>query len=143
VRGVALRELTARAGWDAPSASLARLALVRCLSAAEPPLVVKVALSCVPTWVTLSGERDPADLWSALVVLAGDARAKPDTAERAAALLHALEVRRRPELAQLAVRCREALAQLAEGQSVQLVLAAPERDVVQALRVAARGNHAV
>lgn len=144
VRGVALRELTARAGWDAPSASLARLVLVRCLSAAEPPLVVKVALSCVPSWVTSSGrEREQADLWSALVALLGDAQAKPDTAERAAGVLRELEVRRKPELAQLAVRCREALNRLAEGESAELDLAAPERDVVQALRVAARGDHAV
>jgi len=144
VRGVALRALTERAGWDAPSASLARLVLVRCLSTAEPPLVVRVALSLVPTWVTLSGrDREQADLVSALLRLLADAKAKPDTAERAAAALRELEVRRKPELAQLAVRCREALGRLSEGQSVRLDLAAPEREVVQALRVAARGDHAV
>ena len=56
----------ALSGWDlvgmlplgkilGATAKLAKLVLVRCLAAAQPPLVVRVALSCVSTWVTLAG----------------------------------------------------------------------------------------
>ncbi|HEU4582984.1 MAG TPA: capsule biosynthesis protein CapB [Polyangiaceae bacterium] len=144
VRGVALRELTRRSGWDAASANLARQALVRCLGVKQPALVIKVALSCVVTWVTLAGrEREQGDLLAALVALVNDPQARPDASERAASVLRELEVYRKPELSRLAQRCSEALGRLGEGQSARLDLGASESEVVRALRVAARGDHAV
>ncbi|HWO13002.1 MAG TPA: HEAT repeat domain-containing protein [Polyangiaceae bacterium] len=144
VRGVALRELTRRVGRDARSASLARLVLVRCLSAKQPPLVVRVAIACVTECVRYGGpERAEGELCRALERLIGDPATRPDAAEKAAAALRELDVLRRPELARLAVQLREALGQLGEAQSARLELGASERDVVTALRVAARGDHAV
>ncbi|MEY4547183.1 MAG: hypothetical protein RL685_3378 [Pseudomonadota bacterium] len=144
VRGVALQQLCQRAGWDGRSAQLAKALLVRCLAASQLPLVVRVALSCVPTWVTLAG-KDCAqdDLWSALVTLIADPKARPEAVEQAAAVLRELEVNRKPELSRIAARCREVLARLGEGQSARMQLDAPEAEVVRALRVAARGDHAI
>ncbi len=144
VRGVALRELSRRAGWDARSATLTQPVLVRCLSAAQPPLVLRVALACVPTWVTLAGkDRQQHQLWAALAALVNDATVKPEAAEQAAAVLRELEVGRSPELGRIAARCSEVLASLGEGQSARIRIDGTEADVVRALRVAARGDHAV
>lgn len=141
VRGVALQSLVDRALINSASSDWAVAALRRCLGEQTPTLVVRVALATIPRLLGLCRDVSPKPLIVPLANLANSGTAPVDLAEQAAATLRTLAL---DEPRQALVRqLGELLATLDEGQHRRVEFWQPEAELVAALRIAARGDHAV
>jgi gamma-polyglutamate synthase len=141
VRGVGLTALVERAACDTEALGWTTTALGRCLSEASPTLVVRVALVSILHLRNLCRDVEMSQFAPALLTLANSATAPPEISEQAAATLRALALDDSGQA--LARELGQILATLDEGHRVRVRFAQTEAEVVAALRVAARGDHAV
>jgi gamma-polyglutamate synthase len=141
VRGVGLSSLVDRAAADTHALAWTVAVLGRCLDEQSPLLVVRVALVSVTRLLTFRHDLDPSRFAAPLTALANSATAPPELCEQAAATLRTLAIGMTGQALVLALR--DHLAALDEGQQRRVRLSESETEVIGALRVAARGDHAV
>lgn len=141
VRGIGLVSLIDRAAIDSKAVTWTIATLIRCLRDTEPNLVLRVALASVARLCTLRNDVPPERFARALVTLANSSTAPPEISELAAATLRSLALS--DEARTLSDKLRGILAELGEGQARRLHLIESPTEIIGALRIAARGDHAV
>ncbi len=143
VRGVALRELSARAAEAESTRRLAEDTLVAALAADEAPVALRCACEAIRALAIGAGAVCSPEIFVAPLNALADRRDRPpEIVEEAAATLRALEIEAAPPRRAVREALSAALAQLREGESttVRLAADATRRDVERALAVAARGD---
>jgi poly-gamma-glutamate synthase PgsB/CapB len=143
VRGVALSVLVQRASHDSRFHSLTLRVLSRSLSPNQPALVIRIAIDSIRKLVISIPNERIFLLSSQLCELVASSTVPPTVSEHAAAALRLLDVEAQKELAILAQKLRTHLDLLDEGESCTVQIETPIYAVARALRIAARGDHAV
>lgn len=143
VRGTALLALVHRATFERLARQVAHLALKRILVPGEPTLIVRVALQELLRLYQLCREPEFLDLCPQLSALVTHPGTSLAIADQAAAVVRSLELESDRGMSQLTQQLREHLSQLDEGKSVTLTLEVTQAQLLRALQVAARGDHAV
>jgi gamma-polyglutamate synthase len=143
VRGVALSVLVRRASHESRLHSLTLRVLARALAPSQPALLIRLAIDSVRKLVVSIPTDRIFPLSPQLCELVKSVAVPPTVAEQAAAALRLFDVEAQKELAILVQQLRNHLDKLDEGESCIVQIASPIYSVIRALRVAARGDHAV